>query len=307
MFGGVGLIALAGCGPADSEPEPGTGSGSAPSPIARPVPAAGELLTTRYATTVLDDGDGAELCLGGVAESYPPQCGGPRLVGWDWADHEGAYEEANGVRWGDFLLVGSYDGEEFTVEEVLDEAEWPEPTVPAEPVDFTTPCPEPDGGWQVVDPELTTEETMYAAFEAAAQLDGYAGAWMDQSINPASGQDASADDTAADDVEDTMNDPELTIVNVRVTGDPAVAEEQLREVWGGPLCVSVAEHTEAELQEIQSRLHEEVPGVLSSGVESTANRLFVGVVYDDGSIQAELDEIHGDGVVQVDSALVPVE
>ena len=30
-----------------------------------------------------------ELCLGPIAESCPPQCGGPALVGWDWADRAG--------------------------------------------------------------------------------------------------------------------------------------------------------------------------------------------------------------------------
>jgi hypothetical protein len=37
--------------------------------------------------TVLQEGDGPpELCLGGVAESFPPQCGGPEIAGWDWED-----------------------------------------------------------------------------------------------------------------------------------------------------------------------------------------------------------------------------
>jgi hypothetical protein len=65
---------------------------------------------------VLDDGYGAELCLGGSDDSRPPQCGGLKLVGWSWAEHEGEYEEAMGVRWGEFVVTGTLDGEEFTVE-----------------------------------------------------------------------------------------------------------------------------------------------------------------------------------------------
>ncbi|QTV79535.1 hypothetical protein [Microbacterium sp. NIBRBAC000506063] len=57
-------------------------------------------VSTAYHATVLDDGSGPELCLGGVMESHPPQCGGPALTGWDWSDWEGHYEEASGVRWG---------------------------------------------------------------------------------------------------------------------------------------------------------------------------------------------------------------
>ena len=85
-------------------------------PVASPtaVPAADGQVQTRYASTILDDGDGAELCVGGVAESYPPQCGGPPITNWNWADHEGDFEEASGVRWGDFHVVGTFDGETFT-------------------------------------------------------------------------------------------------------------------------------------------------------------------------------------------------
>ena len=38
------------------------------------------------------------------------------------------------------------------------------------------------------------------------------------------------------------------IINVAVTGDTAVAETTLREFWGGPLCVSSARRTYAEVK-----------------------------------------------------------
>lgn len=99
------------------------------SPSAAPPPGAGDLLTTSYPVTVLDDGDGAELCLGGVMESLPPQCGGPVIVGWDWAEHTDAFEEASGVRWGEFLVTGTYDpaADEFTPADIVPaaDAEWP--------------------------------------------------------------------------------------------------------------------------------------------------------------------------------------
>ena len=41
-----------------------------------PTPVPDEQVRTRGLVTVLDSGDGPELCLGAVAESYPPQCGG---------------------------------------------------------------------------------------------------------------------------------------------------------------------------------------------------------------------------------------
>ena len=60
------------------------------------------------------DGEAASLCLGAVAESYPPQCSGPEVVNWDWASVDGA-ESASGVTWGSYAVQGTWDGERFTV------------------------------------------------------------------------------------------------------------------------------------------------------------------------------------------------
>ncbi len=64
--------------------------------------------------TVLDTGNGAQLCLGPVAESYPPQCSGIPLEGWSWDDVDGS-DSANGTTWGAYAVQGTYDGEVFTV------------------------------------------------------------------------------------------------------------------------------------------------------------------------------------------------
>lgn len=96
------LILLAACG-AEEGPGPPVVSDDAIS------------LVTRYPATVLGDGDGAELCLGGVDDSLPPQCAGPKLVGWDWADVDGdTYEERSGVRWGNYEVAGTWDGADLT-------------------------------------------------------------------------------------------------------------------------------------------------------------------------------------------------
>ena len=71
-------------------------------------------VTTRYAATVMDTGR-PELCLGPVAESYPPQCGGPALEGWDWAAYDGHYDQQGDIRWGVFYVTGTWDGSTFVV------------------------------------------------------------------------------------------------------------------------------------------------------------------------------------------------
>jgi hypothetical protein len=108
-------------------------SASASDP-ATPVPSGP--VTTRNLATVMDTG-APELCLGPIAESYPPQCGGPALTDWDWADHQGTYDEQGTVRWGTYLVTGTWDGTSMTATEAVPGALYdpamqsPTPTPPA--------------------------------------------------------------------------------------------------------------------------------------------------------------------------------
>lgn len=175
-----------------------------------------------------------------------------------------------------------------------------------DPIDFSSPCLVPEGGWRVLDPGRTTLETQDATLTHAAGMPGYAGAWLDQSVNPAYG-------TVADDEEDhveidmSMNDPMQLVLNVSTTGDVAQVERELRGLWGGMLCVSPApgEKTEAELQAIVAEITGDSEDLLGTGVDTMTGTVSVSVIFDDGSMQDELDARFGEGIVTVDSALVP--
>jgi hypothetical protein len=83
--------------------------------------------------TVIDQGDEPEFCLGPVAESYPPQCTGIPLAGWQWEDHRGQFDDASGVRFGSFAVTGTFDGTTLTAQDavsgaVYDPMQAPEPT-----------------------------------------------------------------------------------------------------------------------------------------------------------------------------------
>lgn len=106
------LLLLTGCAAAapaspGAPPPPQTSAPAAPSaglepgPEARarladlPVPSAdGEVLAIG---TALQTADGPPMLCAMVLTSYPPQCGGPEIEGWDWSAV--AHEEASGVRW----------------------------------------------------------------------------------------------------------------------------------------------------------------------------------------------------------------
>jgi hypothetical protein len=64
--------------------------------------------------TVIQIGDAdPELCLGPIAQSYPPQCGGPTVLGWEWAS-AGQSETVGDVTWGTYAVFGTWDGTSFT-------------------------------------------------------------------------------------------------------------------------------------------------------------------------------------------------
>ena len=64
--------------------------------------------------TVLQQGDAEpQLCLGPIMESYPPQCSGPTILGWDWSLAQ--YSETVGsVTWGTYAVFGTWDDTSFT-------------------------------------------------------------------------------------------------------------------------------------------------------------------------------------------------
>lgn len=137
----VAVLLLSGCGSdAGSASVASDPAGDAPAaPTA--VPAAPGAVHTRHLATVMDTGT-PELCLGPIAESYPPQCGGPTIAGWDWADHGGMFERQGDVRWGSFAVTGTFDGETFTYESAVPAALYDAmvqdpPTYPAPAVELT--------------------------------------------------------------------------------------------------------------------------------------------------------------------------
>jgi hypothetical protein len=110
------LLALTACGSdgdttaTDAGPTDSSTRGDRPTRV----PAAAGEVRTRTLATVMDTGT-PELCLGPVAESYPPQCGGPELVGWSWRAQHGVFEREGATRWGQFAVTGAWDGERLTV------------------------------------------------------------------------------------------------------------------------------------------------------------------------------------------------
>lgn len=255
--------------PAASGDEPsaattGAASGEAPSPVPEGEVRTGDLVT------VIDTGDGPQMCLGAVAESYPPQCGGPAVENFDWG--QTGFEEAAGVRWGSYALTGTFDGSTFSVTDAIPAALYD--TV-AEPQD-DAPLPACEGA-STTDTKKATPEDLDATLTAASALPGYATSWM------------------------TGN-----TINVAVTEDAEGAEATLRETWGGMLCVTTVERTDADLNAVNQELQAALGDRLLTSGSFAPDSLEATVVFDDGSIQDWADATYGEGLVRVGSALLPV-
>ena len=113
-LGAASVLALAGCAtPAGS----GTPAGASDAPPGAslgslwPAPPEGEVIAQG---TVMDVGGDVELCLGAVAESYPPQCSGMPITNWTWEGIDG-FETSGDTTWGSYAVQGTYDGDAFTV------------------------------------------------------------------------------------------------------------------------------------------------------------------------------------------------
>ena len=105
-------LLLAAC--ASASPSGDAGDGVTIDPVAPGATIAAEGEVTGQGTVLQVEGKEVNLCLGAVMESYPPQCSGPEVLGWDWASVDGA-ESANGVTWGTYAVQGTWDGKRFTV------------------------------------------------------------------------------------------------------------------------------------------------------------------------------------------------
>lgn len=124
----AGVFVLAACASVGAE-----GAGPHPSGGADAVSQEGTTDELMAQATVLQRGDDDEprLCLSVVYQSYPPQCTGPAIHGWDWAAVEQS-ETSLGVTWGDYVVYGTWDGVSFTTTR--------------DPVPYVPPSPPPGVG-----------------------------------------------------------------------------------------------------------------------------------------------------------------
>lgn len=289
----AGMVTVSGCGgqrtQAVGADEP-TADGTAAGATSFLVPAGYKGRFRTRATVLESRQHGPQLCFT-VAESMPPQCGGPDIEGWDWTAVDA--ESVRGSRWGSYILVGTFDGQTFTLTEP---AKTDDGTRPAgdDGDGLATPCPEPAGGWVPPDPERATQAAFDAATRTARSADGFGGLWIDQQI---------PDEQLT---ENNANDPQVFVLNVTTTGDTGEMERAIRDVWGGSLCVSQAGYPMDELMAVQRQLGD-LPGLLGSSIDERAGHVDVDVLVASEELRRDLDDRYGKGAVVLHGALEPID
>lgn len=268
------LLLVAACGQ-----EPASGGSTAP-PSASP---------QRYeveATVLEDTGHGPQLCHS-VRTSLPPQCGGPDVVGWDWGAVKS--ESAQGTKWGSYLLRGTWDGTRFSLSEPAKPSGAKGKARPrSETPDYSPPCETPPDGWRAVDSSKARAEDYERALQLAEKDAEFAGGWIFP--QPA------AEGTGAN----------RTVLVMRFTRDLPTHQREIRRIWGGPLCLTTARHSQAELRKVQEQLTKTVPGVLTAGSGSVRNAVDATVMVATDDIQRDVDRRFGAGVVHLEGWLKPV-
>ena len=179
--------------------------------------------------TVLESREhGPQLC-GAVAESYPPQCGGPDVVGWDWTAVDGE-ESANGTTWGTFYVVGTWAGGRLTLTRPPT-APVPTPRLPE--TDFTTPCEDlRDGSGGATDRLGDLPPGLDADPE-------YAGSWWDDANGVMNyGFTANVDEHRAD-IETQSTDPVCVVAMSTSQADLLAAQETLSSVSSRPVGIEM--------------------------------------------------------------------
>jgi hypothetical protein len=226
------------------------------------------------------------LCLGAMLMSLPPQCGDVPIPNWSWHDVEGE-ERLRGTVSGGYHLVGRYDGETFTVTDVgpYDDARRPTEQPYSE---LTSPCPEPARGWRGL--EGLTQEEARTVHAYARSHPEYVSSW----VTP---------------LEPDRYEFSPVLVNVVFAENAGRHEEELRNLWAGPLCVverdvPTAREVSRIRHKVEANLDELGLQMLWSSGPDVEPVVHIAVVADPGGkAQATLDERYGEGLVELYPAL----
>jgi hypothetical protein len=222
-----------------------------------------------------------ELFVGG----RPRVCGGPDIVGWDWSKVKSQTEKKQRTRFGDYLLTGTWDGTRFSLTEPAKPGDAKRKTKSPD-YDFTPPCTAPVGGWKSVDPKKATSKEYERAFQRVEKGAGFAGGWIFE-------------------LPVKKGAAPHTLLVMRFTGNLPAHEREIRKTWGGPLCLTTAERSQAELRQVSEKLGT-LPNLVSVGTDVVRNAAQAQLLVVTSDIQRDVNRRFGAGVVHLRGLMQPI-
>jgi hypothetical protein len=97
------------------------------------------------------------------------------------------------------------------------------------------------------------------------------------------------------------------VLNVSFTKDLARHEAELRKVWGGPLCVSKAKRTKADVKRIHAEVQQQLDHMLIAWPDEVTSTSHATVWVARASQQREFDVRYGKDAVILDGWLEPID
>ena len=255
-----------------------------PAPAPEPEPKPEGPVQYEANTTVLESKEhGPMLCLGGIMESYPPQCGDVPVDGWTWDAVEGE-ESANGTTWGGYHVRGTYEDDRFGVVKVGRFRNEPS----RKDYDFSPACKKP---WPSPNQSKTSHEDFEAAVTYANRQRNVSAVWVSYL-----------------DEKDPPEQRDEMLLNAAFTGRLAHHQSEIRERWGGPLCVVRYETSRRQLSAIRREVGE-MPEIrkwsLWSDINEVQSYVEIGLIVLTEETEAKLRRRYGD-LVKASGALQPV-
>lgn len=200
-------------------------------------------------------------------------------------------ERAGGVTWGgSYHIVGSFDGETFTLTD--------KPGPPAEHLisedDFSSApaCEEPAQGW--IEEGEVGQQVAGRALSMVRGEPEYSAGWVSQ-LEPAG----------------IESDTGAVVLNAAFTGNLDKHEASLRQHWDGSLCIIRYERSMDELEQLRAdvyaMLEELSVRTLTSDLYEIDNSINVHVIHIDEADHDELMKRFGSETVRITTALRPLK
>lgn len=236
------------------------------------------------AHVIESSGDGPRLCTAfwarpGPPPSNPTVCPGLPITNWTWDGLDSDKDSRDRI--GEYALIGTYERDQgtFTLAEPARVAEWYDSDYET-PADFSTPCPEPDGGWPESDEGIISDGldrvTNIRAPDATGSsrpgdaADGYAGGWIGR--NP-------------------------HVLNVGIVGDLDAAEAAIRRRYDGPLCLVPFTRPYARLQAVEREIRRTEGGSIQAlHPMNASNQVWVHLAAPDPELEQDLLGRYGNAI-----------